>query len=67
MQWAHNMLLSVTDDFVGQFRSIGIVEALASIFKVCLCLIFLLNLYSTHIADISLPSQLKFFYPFISQ
>jgi hypothetical protein len=59
MQWAHNMLLSVTDDFVGQFRSIGIVEALASIFKVCLCLIFLLlNLYSTHIVDISLPSQL---------
>ncbi|RCV42198.1 hypothetical protein SETIT_9G197000v2 [Setaria italica] len=34
MEWAHNMLLSVTDDFVGQFRSIGIVEALASIFKI---------------------------------
>ncbi|OEL30057.1 Tubulin-folding cofactor D [Dichanthelium oligosanthes] len=34
MEWAHKMLLSVTDDFVGQFRSIGIVEALASIFKI---------------------------------
>ncbi|CAN6304622.1 unnamed protein product [Urochloa humidicola] len=34
MEWAHNMLLSVTDDFVDQFRSIGIVEALASIFKI---------------------------------
>nr|CAB3499184.1 unnamed protein product [Digitaria exilis] len=33
MEWAHKMLLSVTDDFVDQFRSIGIVEALASIFK----------------------------------
>jgi hypothetical protein len=35
MEWAHKILLSVTDDFVDQFRSIGIVEALASIFKVC--------------------------------
>ncbi|RLN40876.1 hypothetical protein C2845_PM01G37720 [Panicum miliaceum] len=34
MEWAHKMLLSVTDDFVDQFRSIGIVEALASIFKI---------------------------------
>lgn len=34
MEWAHKILLSVTDDFVDQFRSIGIVEALASIFKV---------------------------------
>ncbi|KAI5017455.1 hypothetical protein ZWY2020_042343 [Hordeum vulgare] len=33
MEWAHKILLSVTDDFVDQFRSIGIVEALASIFK----------------------------------
>nr|CAB3494231.1 unnamed protein product [Digitaria exilis] len=33
MEWAHKMLLSVTDDFIDQFRSIGIVEALASIFK----------------------------------
>jgi hypothetical protein len=40
MEWAHEMLLSVTDDFVDQFRSIGIVEALASIFKVCMYLIF---------------------------
>jgi hypothetical protein len=41
MEWAHKILLSVTDDFVDQFRSIGIVEALASIFKVCLCHYFL--------------------------
>ncbi|XP_048530765.1 tubulin-folding cofactor D [Triticum urartu] len=34
MEWAHKILLSVTDDFVDQFRSIGIVEALASIFKI---------------------------------
>ncbi|KAG2537086.1 tubulin-folding cofactor D-like isoform X2 [Panicum virgatum] len=34
VEWAHEMLLSVTDDFVDQFRSIGIVEALASIFKI---------------------------------
>lgn len=34
MEWAHKMLLSVTDDFVDQFRSIGIVEALASVFKI---------------------------------
>ncbi|KAJ1294898.1 hypothetical protein BS78_01G181200 [Paspalum vaginatum] len=34
LEWAHKMLLSVTDDFVDQFRSIGIVEALASIFKI---------------------------------
>ncbi|AQK64746.1 Tubulin-folding cofactor D [Zea mays] len=34
MDWAHKMLLSVSDDFVDQFRSIGIVEALASIFKI---------------------------------
>ncbi|XP_066373697.1 tubulin-folding cofactor D-like isoform X1 [Miscanthus floridulus] len=34
MDWAHKLLLSVTDDFVDQFRSIGIVEALASIFKI---------------------------------
>jgi len=40
MEWANEMLLSVTDDFVDQFRSIGIVEALASIFKVCMYLIF---------------------------
>ncbi|KAF0928817.1 hypothetical protein E2562_010685 [Oryza meyeriana var. granulata] len=34
MEWAQRILLSVTDDFVDQFRSIGIVEALASIFKI---------------------------------
>ncbi|KAG2547960.1 hypothetical protein PVAP13_9KG142400 [Panicum virgatum] len=34
MEWANEMLLSVTDDFVDQFRSIGIVEALVSIFKI---------------------------------
>ncbi|XP_010234909.1 tubulin-folding cofactor D isoform X1 [Brachypodium distachyon] len=34
MEWAHKILLFVTDDFVDQFRSIGIVEALASIFKI---------------------------------
>uniref|UniRef100_J3N3Z0 Uncharacterized protein n=1 Tax=Oryza brachyantha TaxID=4533 RepID=J3N3Z0_ORYBR len=34
MEWAQRTLLSVTDDFVDQFRSIGIVEALASIFKI---------------------------------
>ncbi|KAK3153018.1 hypothetical protein QOZ80_2BG0166550 [Eleusine coracana subsp. coracana] len=34
MEWVHKMLSSVTDDFVNQFRSIGIVEALASIFKI---------------------------------
>ncbi|KAL6642849.1 hypothetical protein ACP70R_021030 [Stipagrostis hirtigluma subsp. patula] len=34
MEWAHEILLSVTDNFVDQFRSIGIVEALASIFKI---------------------------------
>uniref|UniRef100_A0A0D9XLC9 Uncharacterized protein n=1 Tax=Leersia perrieri TaxID=77586 RepID=A0A0D9XLC9_9ORYZ len=34
MEWAQKILLSVTDDFVDQFRSIGIVEALASIFKI---------------------------------
>uniref|UniRef100_A0ACD5U5V7 Uncharacterized protein n=1 Tax=Avena sativa TaxID=4498 RepID=A0ACD5U5V7_AVESA len=34
MEWTHKILLSVTDDFVDQFRSIGIVEALASIFKI---------------------------------
>lgn len=40
MEWAQRILLSVTDDFVDQFRSIGIVEALASIFKVCPAFIF---------------------------
>ncbi|KAL6906534.1 hypothetical protein ACP4OV_004135 [Aristida adscensionis] len=34
MEWANKILLSVTDNFVDQFRSIGIVEALASIFKI---------------------------------
>ncbi|KAG8084191.1 hypothetical protein GUJ93_ZPchr0010g7418 [Zizania palustris] len=34
MEWAQKILLAVTDDFVDQFRSIGIVEALASIFKI---------------------------------
>jgi hypothetical protein len=47
MDWAHKMLLSVSDDFVDQFRSIGIVEALASIFKVCMCLIFNFQIFST--------------------
>ena len=62
MDWAHKMLLSVTDDFVDQFRSIGIVEALASIFKVCMCLIFSIFKYSPHVVDISFPSDLKFLY-----
>ena len=62
MDWAHKMLLSVTDDFVDQFRSIGIVEALASIFKVCMCLIFSIFKYSPHVMDIPFPSDLKFLY-----
>ncbi|KAJ4774444.1 Tubulin-specific chaperone D [Rhynchospora pubera] len=34
MEWAHEVLISVKDDFEYHFRSIGLVEALASIFKV---------------------------------
>ncbi|XP_008812353.2 tubulin-folding cofactor D isoform X2 [Phoenix dactylifera] len=33
-EWAHEVLLSVTDDVVDHFRLLGVVEALASIFKV---------------------------------
>lgn len=62
MDWAHKMLLSVTDDFVDQFRSIGIVEALASIFKVCMCLIFSIFKYYPHVVGISFPPDLKFLY-----
>ncbi|XP_072985032.1 tubulin-folding cofactor D isoform X1 [Typha latifolia] len=34
MEWTHEVLLSATDDFADHFRLIGVVEALASIFKV---------------------------------
>lgn len=33
-EWAHEVLLSVTDDVAAHFRLLGVVEALASIFKV---------------------------------
>lgn len=33
-EWAHEVLLSVSDDVVEHFRLLGVVEALASIFKV---------------------------------
>ncbi|XP_020084224.1 tubulin-folding cofactor D isoform X1 [Ananas comosus] len=34
IEWAHEVLLSVTDDVADHFRLLGIVEALASIFKI---------------------------------
>lgn len=34
MEWAHEVLIAVKDDFQYHFRSIGLLEALASIFKV---------------------------------
>nr|XP_010919466.1 tubulin-folding cofactor D isoform X3 [Elaeis guineensis] len=52
-EWAHEVLLSVTDDVVDHFRLLGVVEALASIFKVGSRKI-LLNVVSTTWNDSSL-------------
>lgn len=64
MDWAHKMLLSVTDDFADQFRSIGIVEALASIFKVCMCDVsyFSVLKYSPDVVNTYFPSSQEIFY-----
>lgn len=52
-EWVHEVLLSVTNDVADHFRLLGVVEALASIFKVGSRKI-LLNVVSTTWNDISL-------------